>query len=53
LTAGRPAGIIAGSSYNKKNTLYYFPNRKIVSGDSIRDFTRLPKGVLIFLPEKG
>jgi hypothetical protein len=53
VTSGRPAGKIAGNKYNKKDTLYYFPNREIVSGDSIRDFRRLPKGVLVFLPARG
>lgn len=53
VTARRPAGVIAGNNYNKKDTLYYFPNRKIVTGDTVRDFKRLPRGVLVFLPEKG
>ncbi|UCH84523.1 MAG: N-acetylmuramoyl-L-alanine amidase [Candidatus Latescibacterota bacterium] len=53
VTASKPAGIIAGDSYNKRDTLYYFPNRKIVSGDTVRDFKRLPRGVLIFLPKRG
>ncbi|UCG52812.1 MAG: N-acetylmuramoyl-L-alanine amidase [Candidatus Latescibacterota bacterium] len=53
VTARRPAGIIAGKNYNKKDTLYYFPNKKIISGDSVRDFARLPKGVLVFLPSTG
>jgi len=53
VTANKPAGIIAGNNYNKKDTLYYFPNKKIVTGDTVRDFKRLPKGVLVFLPAKG
>jgi hypothetical protein len=54
VTASKPAGKIAGTMYNKKDTLYYFPNRKrIVAGDAVRDFKRLPKGVLVFLPARG
>jgi hypothetical protein len=54
VTAGKPAGKIAGTSYNKKDTLYYFPNKKrIVAGDAVRDFKRLPEGVLFFLPASG
>jgi hypothetical protein len=54
VTARRPAGKIAGASYNKKDTLYYFPKRKrIVAGNAVRDFKRLPKGVLVFLPARG
>jgi N-acetylmuramoyl-L-alanine amidase len=53
VTTSKPAGKIAGTSYNKKDTLYYFPNKKIVSGDAVRDFKRLPKGVLVFLPASG
>jgi hypothetical protein len=53
VTGKRPAGIIAGKKYNHNDTLYYFPNKKIVSGDAIKDFKRLPKGVLLFLPVKG
>jgi hypothetical protein len=53
VTARKPAGIIAGKDYNKKDTLYYFPNKKLVTGDTVRDFKRLPKGVLVFLPASG
>jgi len=54
VTASKPAGKIAGASYNKRDTLYYFPHRKrIVAGDAVRDFKRLPKGVLVFLPARG
>ncbi len=53
VTSRRPAGKIVGADYNKKETLYYFPNKEIVPGDSVKDFRRLPKGVLVFFPEKG
>ena len=53
VTGSKPAVKIAGVKHDKKETLYYFPNKKIVPGDSVRDFKRLPKGVLIFLPASG
>jgi hypothetical protein len=53
VTGRKPAGSIAGDKYNHEDTLYYFPNKKIISGNSIRDFKRLPEGVLIFLPAGG
>jgi hypothetical protein len=53
VTGRRPPAAIAGDKYNHNDTLYYFPNKKIVSGNDIRDFKRLPKGVLLFLPAKG
>jgi N-acetyl-anhydromuramyl-L-alanine amidase AmpD len=53
VTGKRSAGIIAGEKYNHNDTLYYFPNKKIVSGDTIKDFKHLPEGVLVFLPSKG
>jgi hypothetical protein len=39
--------------FQKKETLYVFPNSEIVPGDSVKDFRKLPKGVLVFLPERG
>jgi N-acetylmuramoyl-L-alanine amidase len=53
VTSGNPASKIAGWKYNHEDTLYYFPNKKIVSGKSIKDFKRLPEGVLIFIPAGG
>ncbi|MEJ2722975.1 MAG: N-acetylmuramoyl-L-alanine amidase, partial [bacterium] len=32
VTSKRPAGLIAGKKYNDNDTLYYFPNQKILSG---------------------
>ena len=53
VTCNRPAITIAGTNYNKKETLYYFPNKNIITGDSVIDFKRLPRNVLIFLRTKG
>ena len=43
---------IAGIHYKAKDTLYYFPDKTLISGDKIRDFSSLPSGVLIFLPAR-
>jgi hypothetical protein len=53
VTSKRPPLKIAGMHYNNKKTLYYFPNGKIITGNSVKDFRRLPKGVLVFLPVKS
>ncbi|MDD8019130.1 MAG: peptidoglycan recognition family protein [Bacteroidota bacterium] len=50
ITSYRHLSKIAGERYNQKNMLYYFPNKKIISGDAIKDFRRLPRGVLVFVP---
>jgi N-acetylmuramoyl-L-alanine amidase len=41
---------IAGESYNQVKTLYYFPDNSLVPGDRVQDFSRLPKGVQVFVP---
>ena len=50
VTPRRPPLKIAGMRYKKESTLYYFPNKKLIPGDQVKDFKRLPRGVLIFLP---
>jgi hypothetical protein len=50
VTSRRPPLKIAGMRYKKESTLYYFPNKRIIPGDQVKDFKRLPRGVLIFLP---
>lgn len=52
ITERKTPSQIAGKRYNHKLTLYYFPTHTLVSGDQIRDFTDLPKGVLLFVPDK-
>ena len=52
VTSRRPPLKIAGMRYKKESTLYYFPNKKLIPGDQVKDFKRLPRGVLIFLPNK-
>lgn len=46
---GRSAYQIAGLKYKDRKTIYYLPPKKLLPGDKINDFKRLPKGTLIFL----
>jgi hypothetical protein len=52
VTSRRPPLEIAGMDYRKNTTLYYFPDRNLIPGDLIEDFTRLPRGVLVLLPDR-
>jgi hypothetical protein len=53
VTSKRPPIKIAGMGFKNKETLYLFPNRKIVSGNDVKDFRKLPKGVMVFLPTRS
>ena len=46
----RTAFRIAGLRYKDQRTIYYLPSKKLVSGNKIMDFSRLPTGTLVFLP---
>jgi hypothetical protein len=46
----RSAFLIAGHKYKDRKTIYYLPSKKLVAGDRIENFDRLPAGTLIFLP---
>jgi N-acetyl-anhydromuramyl-L-alanine amidase AmpD len=46
----RSAFRIAGQKYKDGKTIYYLPSKRLVAGDRIKDFDRLPAGTLIFLP---
>jgi len=50
LQNGRSAYQIAGGKYKDEKTIYYLPSKKLLAGDKIDDFNRLPKGTMIFLP---
>lgn len=52
VTASRPPIVIAGQKYRDENTLYLFPDRRVLSGAEIKNFKRLPRGVRILLPLK-
>jgi hypothetical protein len=41
---------IAGIEYKDRKTIYYLPPKKLLAGDKINNFKRLPKNTLIFLP---
>lgn len=41
---------IAGQEYKDRKTIYYLPSKKLLVGDRIDDFDKLPTGTLIFLP---
>jgi hypothetical protein len=47
----RSAYQIAGRKYKDRETIYYLPPQKLLAGDKINDFTGLPKGTLVFLPD--
>ena len=41
---------IAGLKYKDRETIYYLPGQKLLAGNKIKDFKRLPHGTLVFLP---
>jgi len=53
ITRGRFPIKITGKRYNDKKTLYYFPNKSLISGDKIKNFKSIPTGVLMFLPAES
>ncbi|BBO68838.1 hypothetical protein DSCA_27680 [Desulfosarcina alkanivorans] len=46
----RSAYRIAGTGYKDRKTLYFLPPGQILSGNKIKDFSRLQAGTLVFLP---
>ena len=46
----RTAYHIAGVRFRDRNTIYYLPTQKILAGNHIKNFNKLPSGTLIFLP---
>ncbi len=46
----RSAYSIACFRYKDPQTIYYLPSRELLSGNNIRDFSRLQSGTLVFLP---
>jgi len=52
LDKDRTAYRVAGLRYKDQKTIYFLPSKKLVSGNKIRDFRRLPSGTLVFLPVK-
>lgn len=52
LSKDQTAFRIAGFKYKDQETIYYLPSKKLVGGNEIRDFSRLPAGTFIFIPAK-
>jgi N-acetylmuramoyl-L-alanine amidase len=52
LRKDRSAYRIAGREYNSQDTIYYLPSNQLLSGNAIRDFSRLQAGTLVFLPAR-
>ncbi len=52
VTAEKPPVRIAGHRYDHSDTLYYFTDGRLIAGDQIKDFNRLPIGVHVFLPSR-
>jgi N-acetylmuramoyl-L-alanine amidase len=50
VSKGRSAYRIAGPMYKDSQTIYYLPSRELLSGNKIKDFSRLQAGTLVFLP---
>lgn len=43
---------IAGLDYRDRKTIYYLPSKKLMGGDKIEDFSRLPAGTVMFIPAR-
>ncbi|HLP62476.1 MAG TPA: peptidoglycan recognition family protein [Candidatus Deferrimicrobium sp.] len=50
---GKTAWGIAGRAYNLKDTIYYIPDKQLLTGDQIKDFSNLSKGTQIFLKKQA
>ncbi|MGD8252621.1 MAG: N-acetylmuramoyl-L-alanine amidase, partial [Desulfobacterales bacterium] len=50
LRKDRSAFRIAGNDYRDQKTIYYLPSKQLLSGNRIKDFSRLQSGTLVFLP---
>jgi N-acetylmuramoyl-L-alanine amidase len=51
ISQSRTAYRIAGASFKDQTTIYFFPPNALLPGDEIPDFTHLPPGTLVFLPD--
>jgi len=52
LRKDRSAYRIAGKAFNAQDTIYYLPSNQLLSGNAIKDFSRLQAGTLVFLPAR-
>ena len=46
----RSAYHIAGVKFRDRNTIYYLPTQKLLAGNNVKYFSKLPSGTLVFLP---
>jgi hypothetical protein len=46
----RTAYNIAGLKFRDRNTIYYLPTQKLLAGNNVKNFSKLPSGTLVFLP---
>jgi len=49
---GQTPWSIAGRAYNHRETLYYIPQRGLLTGDIVGNFNDLPRGTMVFLKQK-
>lgn len=52
ISSAKPPSKIAGSRYKDQNTVYYFPDTSLITGNIIKNFRRFPSGVQVYLPIK-
>ncbi|MCK4761236.1 MAG: N-acetylmuramoyl-L-alanine amidase [Candidatus Aminicenantes bacterium] len=50
---GKTAWGIAGKAYDSKETVYFLPGKKLLTGDQVKDFSNLPRGTKIFVKAGG
>jgi len=53
ITAKRPPVKVAGRRYNHPDTVYLLPDRRVKTGNEIRNFRRLPRGTRVFVPTRS
>jgi hypothetical protein len=51
ITQSRTAYRIAGTNFKDQTTVYFVPPNTLLPGNEIADFTNLPSGTLVFLPD--
>lgn len=52
VSSAKPPAKIAGKYYKDRNTVYYFPDTSLVTGNFVKSFRKIPPGVQVYLPIK-
>lgn len=52
VSSAKPPAKIAGGRYKDRTTVYYFPDTSLVTGNIVKNFRKIPAGVLVYLPVK-